>query len=269
MSPPPTNGQGSLRRNILTPLYASESQSSPAQPTPVVSLPPRMDHSFRGAASRQLPPPSRTRARIGGADTPPVAASGTNRVPVIERRRLSSRHAAYQKPFPVPSYLKHSTYAAQFFTTPAPDSPFVHLPSDGTLAPGAIAPADDRVASISEGLGGGDLRLGGPGAQGTILLPTCWDEDDRCALIELSSDGLGVSFGGACAARSGVFPTPADELPLARDPSGSAKYGDRDAASVRTNRPIPPQAAVYYFEVTIENRGVSGYIGASRAGPGG
>lgn len=43
---------------------------------------------------------------------------------------------------------------------------------------------------------------------------------------------------------------------------GSAKYGDRDAAAVRTNRPIPSQTGVYYWEVTIVDKGVSGYIGA-------
>ncbi|GEM12860.1 ran-binding protein [Rhodotorula toruloides] len=43
--------------------------------------------------------------------------------------------------------------------------------------------------------------------------------------------------------------------------AGSAKYGDRDAAAIRANRPVPPQAAVYFYEVTILDKGVSGYIG--------
>lgn len=43
--------------------------------------------------------------------------------------------------------------------------------------------------------------------------------------------------------------------------AGSGKYGDKDAAAVRANRPIPPQAAVYYFEVTIMDKGKQGFIG--------
>ncbi|KAL8293671.1 hypothetical protein RQP46_000372 [Phenoliferia psychrophenolica] len=207
-----------------------------------------MDRGFLNASSRQLPSSVSTRtpprARIGGHDTPPIAASGTNRVPVIERRRLSSaqghHHPRFSTPFPVPRYLQHSTFAPQFFTTPSAASLFTHLASD-LIDPSGSNPnsgggtyGDDN---LSEGLGGGDLHAGRAGSRGTILLPTCWDEDDRCSLIELSSDGLGVSFGG------------------------SGKYGDRDAAAVRSNRPIPPQAPVYYFEVTIENKGHSGYIG--------
>lgn len=70
-----------------------------------------------------------------------------------------------------------------------------------------------------------------------IPLPTHWDEGDKCALLELGSDRLVASF------------------------AGSAKYGDRDAAAVRANRPVPSQTGVYYFEVEILNKGVSGYIG--------
>ena len=35
----------------------------------------------------------------------------------------------------------------------------------------------------------------------------------------------------------------------------------QDAASVRADQPIPPQAGVYYFEVTVISRGQKGYIG--------
>ncbi len=36
---------------------------------------------------------------------------------------------------------------------------------------------------------------------------------------------------------------------------------DRDAAAVRTNHPVPPDCAVFYFEVEIVNKGRDGFIG--------
>ncbi|BGP18373.1 hypothetical protein JCM10213_000368 [Rhodosporidiobolus nylandii] len=162
----------------------------------------------------------------------PLSASGPNRLPVSPRRQsqsLPARHSTFQQPFPVPSYLRHSAlYADRFYTTPSEESPYSAL---GT-------PALKKKASLSDALSAGSRTAGAEvGREAPILLPTCWDEDDRCALLELSSDGLGVSF------------------------AGSAKYGDRDAAAIRANRPVPSEAGVFYFEVTIKDKGVSGYIG--------
>ncbi|GAA5874549.1 hypothetical protein JCM1840_002226 [Sporobolomyces johnsonii] len=180
--------------------------------------------------------------------------SGANRLPISPRRRttaLSSslgpaRHATYSKPFPIPQYLRHSTASSRFYTTPSPESPYSALdpPSISEEDKPRVAGELRKKASLSDALRVGD-NVGGVGAAGSataerdapILLPTCWDEDDRCALLELTSDGLGASF------------------------AGSAKYGDRDAAAVRANRPVPSQAGVYYFEVTVIDKGVSGYIG--------
>lgn len=93
-----------------------------------------------------------------------------------------ARTVTYSKPFPLPSYLRHSSYAGSFFTTPGAESPFE-----------AIGAGTAEGGSLSEGLGTGI----GEGAKAIILLPTCWDEDDRCSLIELGSDGLEASFAGA------------------------------------------------------------------------
>ncbi|BGP42022.1 hypothetical protein JCM10449v2_006019 [Rhodotorula kratochvilovae] len=192
----------------------------------------------------------------------PAPLSGSNRLPVSPRRSSArllplAPHPApsasspttmttFQRPFPVPAYLRHATLFFDRFET-------VPSAADGDLA------LEDRAASSSnKGKGRAPLsaalgvELAAPAAAVTamgaarsgkarenppILLPTCWDESDRCALLELTSDGLGVSF------------------------AGSAKYGDRDAAAVRANRPVPPQAGVYYYEVEVLDKGVSGYIG--------
>lgn len=168
-------------------------------------------------------------------------------------RTASGRHAQFVKPFAVPEYLECSQYRDRFFTTPepvGPYSPFLDLaPSpSGSLHPAApptpssssYLPASTRNATssskdgparhrlrprLSDGLlgasahdGAGGGARAAPAPAGPILLPTCWDAEDRCALLDVSGDGSTVSFGG------------------------SAKYGDRDAAAVRANRPIPPQS---------------------------
>ncbi|GAA5975303.1 hypothetical protein JCM5350_006421 [Sporobolomyces pararoseus] len=134
--------------------------------------------------------------------------SGSNRVPLSPRRTSSHPSSSnplrgYTPPFAVPSYLRHSSYFSRFRTTPDP--------------------SDSLNDSAVE--------------QDKISLPTNWDEGDKCALLELTTDGLVASF------------------------AGSAKYGDRDAAAVRANKPVPSETGVYYFEVEILNKGVSGYIG--------
>ncbi|GAA5901729.1 hypothetical protein JCM8208_003570 [Rhodotorula glutinis] len=164
---------------------------------------------------------------------PAAPLSGSNRLPVSPRRSAAqlppppassnagTMSSTYQRPFPVPAYLRHaSLFADRFETVPSvADADFA-----STSRPPASFGRDDK----GKGRAPTDAR---------ILLPTCWDDADRCALLELTSDGLGVSF------------------------AGSAKYGDRDAAAVRANRPVPPQAGVYYYEVQVLDRGLSGYIG--------
>ncbi|GAA5989930.1 hypothetical protein JCM11641_002814 [Rhodosporidiobolus odoratus] len=143
--------------------------------------------------------------------------------------RTTVRHASYQRPFAVPAYLRHSSlYYDRFYTTPSEESPYSAL---------AIPAESSKGVEKTNGSMSDALSVGTQAADSPILLPTFWDEEDKCALLEMSSDGLTCSF------------------------AGSAKYGDRDAAAIRANRPVPSQAGVYYFEVTVENKGTSGYIG--------
>ena len=131
--------------------------------------------------------------------------SGSNRVPLSPRRTssflppssssTSTPISSYTPSFPLPSYLRHSSYSFLFSTTPSSSLP------------------------------------------NSIPLPTSWDPLDKCALLELSSNSLECSF------------------------RGSAKYGDRDAAAVRANHSVPTETGVWYFEVEVLNKGVSGYIG--------
>ena len=66
------------------------------------------------------------------------------------------------------------------------------------------------------------------------LLPSKFNERDRCPVLELLQDGMDAKFGGP------------------------AKGGDTDAASVRADHPIPSSCGVYYYEVHILSRGSQG-----------
>ncbi|EJD55405.1 SPRY-domain-containing protein [Auricularia subglabra TFB-10046 SS5] len=68
-----------------------------------------------------------------------------------------------------------------------------------------------------------------------LPLPTRWSESDRCPALTVSPDGRDLTFHG---------------------PTGTAD----DAASARTNHPIPPACGIYYYEVDILNRGRLGHI---------
>ncbi|TKA55790.1 hypothetical protein B0A53_02928 [Rhodotorula sp. CCFEE 5036] len=177
-------------------------------------------------------------------------ASGSNLLPVSPRRphppaSLHPPHAAaasstlaprtepYSTPFPVPSYLQHASLYKDRFATG------IALPSSSSSPPARVGEQPHRDSSKGKrpSYAAAATQPEDNTEKDPILLPTAWNPDDRCALLDLTSDALGVSF------------------------AGSAKNGDRDAAAVRANRPVPSQAAVYYFEIKILDKGVSGYIG--------
>lgn len=67
--------------------------------------------------------------------------------------------------------------------------------------------------------------------------PTCFSDTDKAEHLECSADGLNVSYVG-----------PGQE--------------EKDAASVRTDNPIPLKGlALYYFEVTVLDQGDTGRVG--------
>lgn len=225
--------------------------------TPVMLPRPSSDESAEAARQRldsvqrmheYLRIPIEMRDAVASAAA--TAASGSNRVLLSPRRSTetgasSSRYVSFSAPFAIPSYLLHSKYASTFTT---------HTGHGNLLA-------DERLEGKST-----TAREHSTQAKGKqVLLPTRWNNEDRCVLLDLDSDGLQVSFGGAPPPRASHA-----------DGAGSAKYGDRDAGSIRTNAPIPDgQAGVYYvriaelwtsltddqFEITIVSRGKSGYIG--------
>lgn len=76
---------------------------------------------------------------------------------------------------------------------------------------------------------------------GTHPLPSRWNEEDKLADMEILGDGTEVRF------------------------TGVTKTSD-DAASIRTDHPIPRECGLYYFEVTVISRGKEGQIGVGFSG---
>ena len=73
-------------------------------------------------------------------------------------------------------------------------------------------------------------------------LPSRWNEEDKAAGLEILADGTEVRF------------------------NGITKQQD-EAASVRADHPMPKEAGLYYFEVTVLSRFKEGYIGIGCSGP--
>ena len=67
------------------------------------------------------------------------------------------------------------------------------------------------------------------------LLPSRFNERDRCPILEILNGGMEAKF------------------------AGPAKGTDSDAASVRADQPIPSSCGIYYYEVSILARGNQGY----------
>lgn len=72
-------------------------------------------------------------------------------------------------------------------------------------------------------------------------LPTRWNEDDKWTGLEVIGDGTELRFSGVC------------------------KTSD-EAASIRTDYPIPIECGIYYFEITIMSKCKEGLIGIGFSG---
>jgi Ran-binding protein 9/10 len=63
--------------------------------------------------------------------------------------------------------------------------------------------------------------------------PTRWNENDKYGGLDLQGDGLEVRF------------------------SGPTKTQD-EAAAIRADHPMPRQAGIYYYEITVVSKGKEG-----------
>ena len=77
---------------------------------------------------------------------------------------------------------------------------------------------------------------------GVTPLPSKWAETDKNAGLEISADGQDVKF------------------------VGPSKTLDHEAASTRSDNPMPSQCGIYYYEVSIISKGKEGMIGVGFSG---
>ena len=77
---------------------------------------------------------------------------------------------------------------------------------------------------------------------GVTALPSKWAETDKNAGLEISADGQDVKF------------------------VGPSKTLDHEAASTRSDNPMPSQCGIYYYEVSIISKGKEGMIGVGFSG---
>lgn len=77
---------------------------------------------------------------------------------------------------------------------------------------------------------------------GVTALPSKWAETDKIAGLEISADGQDVKF------------------------VGPSKTLDHEAASTRSDNPMPSQCGIYYYEVSIISKGKEGMIGVGFSG---
>lgn len=127
-----------------------------------------------------------------------------------------------RKAYEVPSYLKYSVFYSRMFTYPHPSSSSPIVERDGEGAAGSsTSPRRRRTSStptVMASFRPKSLLAASLGANGAaqaasedwtgashqrtheltiaVGLPTHWDTDDRCPLVDISSDGLGVAFCG-------------------------------------------------------------------------
>jgi Ran-binding protein 9/10 len=72
--------------------------------------------------------------------------------------------------------------------------------------------------------------------QQEVLLPRQWSSIHKCQSLSLTNGNLRITYKG---------------------PGKNHK----DAASVRTDHPIPPICGIYYYEIKIISKGRDGYMG--------
>jgi Ran-binding protein 9/10 len=172
-------------------------------------------------------------------------------------RPHSAALRAQSSPFTPPAYLSHTVLSDLFHGGSIP--PQSHTP-EIRATPEASSPMTDSDDSLhGETLVSGIRRRHRNASPKELVswptvlpLPTQWSENDKSPHLTVSPNGREVSFNGA------VF-----TISLSRYSASvghSNTLDTRDAAAVRADCPIPPACGIYYYEVTVLDRGNKGYI---------
>ncbi|KAJ3335878.1 hypothetical protein HDU93_004191 [Gonapodya sp. JEL0774] len=188
----------------------------------------RMTGGSRGATQSSAPPApsSSSSGGAGNSSESPTRLASASSGPALPIK------------YRVPTYLLETPVALSPDDDPLSASTQSTTPTlVVSLSPAAslVIGSKNRVKGIAAGKA--ISKDGAPhGVVPTIPLPTAWNPKDKCALLELTRMNMRLNYNGA-------------------------GKSDGDAASVRANAPMPPQAGIFYFEVDVLSKGRDGHIG--------
>ena len=184
----------------------------------------------------------------GGAWSKRPALSWSNELD----RRMGCPYHDEHPPFFTPSYLRQSRHVQRLHK--AWDEHVTGLQEKAQLSPPPIQPSLSTSSSnvnlnkmhaqhIHRGVVQDVIeRIPPPTEEDkSHSLPSSWSEDDRMSGLEILADGTEVRFNGV------------------------TKTSD-EAASVRSDYPMPKECGLYYFEVTVLSKGKDGLIGIGFSG---
>ena len=172
-------------------------------------------------------------------------SSWSNDVGRLDGRMGCQQHEEHP-PFVTPSYLRHSWHVQRLHK--AWDEHVAELQENAHLNPPIQRSLSTSSSNVnlnkmhSQHIHRGVVqdvveRIPPPTEEDkSHPLPTRWSEDDRMSGLEVLADGSEVRFNGV------------------------TKTSD-EAASVRSDHPMPKECGLYYFEVTVLSRGKDGLIG--------
>ncbi|KAL4801927.1 hypothetical protein BDV18DRAFT_154567 [Aspergillus unguis] len=134
-----------------------------------------------------------------------------------------------------PSYLRNSRYISRL------DAARLNKPTSqrDAASTSSIQSSLPRIAPSYRGMKYDiiDRDPVGDDDDHPMPLPSRWSDTDKYPGLELPGDGLEIRYNG----------------PINKQ--------DHEAASVRTDHPMPPQCGIYYFEITIHSKPKEGMIG--------
>jgi hypothetical protein len=220
------------------------------------SYQPRVVRASSSAVTAGLDPPFVTRHSISPTRHRTHSSSLVSRPPAAPRPNPAAPRAQ-SPPFAPPAYLAHTVLSGLFHG--GSNSPQSHTP-ETRATPEASSPMTDSDDSVH-----GETHTSGTRRRyrtqtpkelvswPTVLpLPIQWNENDKSPHLTVSPNGREVSFNGA------VFDIPPSDYLTSVGHSNT--LDTRDAAAVRADCPIPPACGIYYYEVTVLDRGNKGYI---------
>lgn len=241
-------------------LHHAATLLSHGSPYPVDSSARNSGHQpriVRASSSAQDSAPAPTSTSVGGRlSTSPIRhRSSTSRPP--PRPSPATQRAQPQQPWTPPSYLQNALLSnlvhggpPQAIVPEAAPTPVV-IGGGSDLAP--MSDSDESVPQVARSLSGvrrrhRDRGMNTTAATGMTLspgavewptmlpVPTQWSDTDKSNHLILSPNGRDVTFGHVSTLET------------------------QNAAAVRAECPIPPQVGVYYYEVTVMDRGVKGFV---------